>query len=151
VGLFTTVMVYRTGQPTAVAIILPITVAVAVLLSLVLRSIYDTRYVVSDGRLTIHVSRIIGGSKTVDLRKVRSVKRTLIPFGLRLFGASFHGGYYQVPGLGRVFMAITNFSDGVLIEAEDGNYIVTPRNPDEFVELLKSKTTPKTDVSVSVG
>ena len=139
-GILTTVMAYRSGQPMAAAVALPAVVVAAFLLIQVLRSLYGTRYVVSDGKLIIHVSRFVGGSKTVDLSAVRSVKRTLIPFGLRLFGASFHGGYYHVPGLGRTFMAITNFSDGVLIETKDGNYIITPRNPDEFVSVLKSRT-----------
>jgi len=35
-------------------------------------------------------------------------------------------------------MAVTNFSDGVLIETEDGRYIITPRNPDEFIKALES-------------
>ena len=35
-------------------------------------------------------------------------------------------------------MAITNFSDGVLIETEDGRYIITPSNPDEFTKALES-------------
>ncbi len=35
-------------------------------------------------------------------------------------------------------MAVTNFSDGVLIETEDGRYMINPRNPDEFIEALES-------------
>ena len=38
-----------------------------------------------------------------------------MPFGIKLFGASFHEGYYQIPNLGRAFLAITNFHDGLLI------------------------------------
>jgi len=63
-------------------------------------------------------------------------KKTLIPFGLRLFGASFHGGYYHVPGLGRAFMVITNFEDGVLIKTKHGNYIITPQNPEDFAKTI---------------
>ena len=37
-----------------------------------------------------------------------------------------------------MFMDVTNISDGVLIETEDGKYIITPRNPDEFKALESS-------------
>ena len=46
------------------------------------------------------------------------------------------GQILEASGLGRVFMAVTNFSDGVLIETEDGRYIITPRNPDEFIKAV---------------
>jgi len=37
----------------------------------------------------------------------RAVEETLIPVGIKLFEASFHGGHYKIPGLGRAFLAIT--------------------------------------------
>jgi len=126
-------LAYRTEQAVAMAATLSVLSTVVVVLVVVLCSLLRTAYVVSDGRLLIKVSRIVGGPKVVELSKVKSVRRVRIPFGVRLFGASFHGGYYYVPGLGRVFMAITNFSDGVLTETEDGRYIITPSNPDEFI------------------
>ena len=140
IGVFVSFLAYRTGQTVATAVALPVLSAVVVVLVVVLYSLLRTAYVVSDGRLLIRVSRIVGGPKVVELSKVRSVRRIRIPFGVRLFGASFHGGYYYVPGLGRTFMAITNFSDGVLIETEDGRYIITPSNPDEFIKALESST-----------
>ena len=57
------------------------------------------------------------------------------------FGASFHGGYYQIPGLGRVFTVITNFSDGVLMKTKHGNYILTPEKPEDFVRTIREVTT----------
>ena len=140
IGIFVSFLAYRTGQTVAMAVALPVLSAVAVVLVVVLCSLLRTAYVVSDGRLLIRVSRIVSGPKVVELSKIRSVRRVLIPFGIRLFGASFHGGYYYVPGLGRAFMAITNFSDGVLIETEDGRYIITPSNPDEFIKAVAPST-----------
>jgi hypothetical protein len=107
---------------------------------LILRSLYSTRYVLSDQNLSIRTSRLIGGSKKIPLNKVESVEKTLIPFGIRLFGASFHGGYYKIPNLGRAFVAITNFNDGLLIKTKEQNYIITPKNPEKFKEAIERKT-----------
>lgn len=109
---------------------------VEAIMLLILISIYRTKYILTNKELVIKTSRLIGGSKSVSLVDILHVKKTLIPFGLRLFGASFHGGYYQIPGLGRIFMAITNFNDGVLIRTKHGNYIITPENPENFVEAV---------------
>jgi len=108
---------------------------------LLFASLYKTHYVLEENKLMIKTSRLIGGSKTIALNDVVSVERTLIPFGIRLFGASFHGGYYQIPGLGRAFMAITNYSDGLLIKTQSGNYVITPKNPEEFKEQISLYST----------
>ena len=79
------------------AIILAFVEAVILLL---LRSIYSTRYVLAEQELTIKTTRLIGGKQRIPLGNVESVEKTLIPLGVRLFGASFHGGYYQIPNLG---------------------------------------------------
>jgi len=34
-------------------------------------------------------------------------------------------------------MVITNFRDGVLIKAQHGNYVITPRKPENFIENIK--------------
>ena len=75
---------------------------------LILRSLYRTRYILTDEDLIIKTTRLIGGDKRIPLKTIKSVEKTLIPFGIRLFGASFHGGYYHIPGLGRAFLVITN-------------------------------------------
>ena len=110
----------------------------------VLASLYRTRYVVTDGELVLEASSLIGGTKRIPLETIESVQRTLIPFGFRLFGASFHGGYYYFPSVGRAFMVITNFRDGVLIKATNGNYVITPSNPDEFIAKINVQTETKT-------
>ena len=103
---------------------------------LILISIYRTEYTLTDEEFVIRATRLVGGSKRICLRDVVHAEKTLIPYGIRLFGASFHGGYYHVPGLGRAFMVITNFEDGVLIKTKHGNYIITPQNPEDFAKTI---------------
>lgn len=115
-------------------------VAVAILVVIetvilsILASICRTRYILKDEELVIKASRLIGGSKRIPLKTIKSLKRTLIPYDFRIFGASLYGGHYYLPGLGRAFMTITNFNDGLLIKAERGNYVITPKNPESFKE-----------------
>ena len=113
-----------------------VSVFVEAIMLAILVSIYGTRYILTDGELVIRATKLIGGSKRFDLKDVVSVERTLIPVGVRLFGASFYGGYYYIPGFGRAFVAITNFHDGVLVETKRGNYIITPEKPDDFVKSI---------------
>ncbi|MFB0543551.1 MAG: PH domain-containing protein [Candidatus Bathyarchaeia archaeon] len=115
---------------------------VEIVMILILRSIYRTRYVLTDEELVIKTTRLIGGEKRVPLKTVESVEKVLIPFGIRLFGASFHGGYYLIPGLGRAFLAITNFQDELLIKTREGNYIITPKDPEGFREAIEVKGCP---------
>lgn len=114
-------------------------VFVEAIMLLILRSLYTTKFVLTEHEIILKTTRLIGGNKTIALKDVESVEETLIPFGIRLFGASFHGGYYQIPNLGRAFLAITNFHDGLLIRTKKGSYIITPRNPVEFKEAIETK------------
>jgi hypothetical protein len=100
-------------------------------------SIYATRYTLTQSELILRASIFVGGTKRVSVDTIESAVRTLIPFGIRLFGASGYGGYYYFPNIGRTFMVITNFRDGVLIRTKQGTYLITPRNPDEFIESIK--------------
>jgi len=105
---------------------------------LILASIYRTKYILTDNELILKASKLIGGSKRIPLETIESVERTLIPFGFRLFGASFYGGYYYLPSVGKAFMVITNFKDGVLIKTKHGNYVITPRNPENLMETIEN-------------
>ncbi len=118
-------------------------VLVEPLFILILRSLFRTRYILTDSDLQIEATRLIGGGRRVPLGNIESVERTLIPFGIRLFGASLHGGYYYVPGLGRAYLIITNFDDGLLLRGGKEIYIITPRDPLGFKELLESKIVSK--------
>lgn len=100
-------------------------------------SLYTTRYTLTQSELILKASIFIGGTKRISLDTIESAERTLIPFGIRLFGASGYGGYYYFPNIGRAFVVITNFRDGVLIKAKQGIYLITPKNPEEFIESIK--------------
>jgi hypothetical protein len=108
---------------------------------MVIRSINNTKYILLDEELLIDTSSIIGGSKRIPYEEIESVERTLIPIGWKVWGASFHGGYYRVPRLGKAYLAITNMGDGVLIRTQSMNYIISPREPDDFIDSLKSRIT----------
>ena len=112
---------------------------VGVVMLLILVSLYRTRYILTNKELIIKTTKLIGGGKTIPLKTVKSVDKTLIPFGIKLFGASFHGGYYHVPSMGRAFLSITNFKDGLLIKTSHGNYVITPNNPPDFKKAIESR------------
>ena len=114
-------------------------VGIEAVMVLLLRSIYRTRYILTDKELVISTSKLIGGNKTIPLKTIDSVEATPITCGIRLFGASFHGGYYHVPSIGRTFQAITNYHDGLLIRAQNKNYVITPKNRLEFKEAIEIK------------
>ncbi len=115
-----------------------ISALVGVVMLLIFASLYRTRYILTNEELIIKTTKLIGGGRTIPLKSVKSIEKTLIPFGIKLFGASFHGGYYHVPGMGRAFLTITNFKDGLLIKTRHGNYVITPSNPLYFKENIES-------------
>ena len=121
----------------AMAILVPVIILVEAVMLWAVASIYRTRYILTDSELILETSSLIGGSKTIPLETIQSMQRTLIPFGIKLLGASFHGGYYYLPSLGRAFMVITNYRDGVLMKATNGNYVITPSNPDNFIANIE--------------
>lgn len=100
---------------------------------------FRMRYIITDQEITIKAARLVGGEKRVPFDKIKSVGETLIPLAARLFGATFYGGYYYVPGIGKTFIAMTNFGDGVLIKTEKMSYIITPRNPEKFIDIIEKK------------
>jgi len=114
---------------------------VGIIILLILTSLYRTRYILTNEELIIKTTKLIGGGKTIPLRTVKSIEKTLIPFGIKLFGASFHGGHYYVPGIGRAFLTITNFTDGLLIKTTHENYLITPSKPLDFKEAVENRKT----------
>ena len=138
VAALSLLFVYLFLQSPQIGIIIGLIVIVAVeliMVSLVV-SIYRTTYTLTQKELVIRASILIGGTKRVPLETVESAERTLIPFGIRLFGASAYGGYWYFPNVGRAFVAMTNFKDGLLIKAQHGMYLITPKNPESFKESL---------------
>ena len=104
------------------------------LMSLMIKSLYKTKYTLKDGVLYSWSPFAIINLKLKDIEKV---ERTLIPFHFRV-GASLYSGRFYIPSLGWTRAIITNLNDGVLITTKDKRrYLITPSNPDKFVKLLK--------------
>lgn len=99
---------------------------------------YKMKFVVTDTQV------IIDGmfkKNMIDVHDIESVEKSPIPFGFRLFGASLLGGFYYLPGIGFAWVSMGNFKDGVMIKTRGGkNFVITPENPERFVETVKSKT-----------
>jgi hypothetical protein len=131
------VVYFYLQMPQIVGIIgLVVMVLVGIIMVPLVASIYRMKYTLTQKELFIKASILIGGTKRIPLETIESAERTLIPFGIRLFGATGYGGYYYFPNVGRAFMAITNFKDGVLIKTKQGNYLITPKNPENFIETI---------------
>jgi hypothetical protein len=141
-GLF--IAYFYVQMPQIVGIIgLAVIVAVGTIMESLVASIYRPKYTLTQKELVIKASILIGGTKRIPSEMIESAERTLIPFGIRLFGATGYGGYYYFPNVGRAFMAITNFKDGVLIKTKQGNYLITPKNPENFIETITTTAKPE--------
>ena len=98
---------------------------------------YRLSFIISKDRL------LIGGlfkNYNILFSDIKDIKKVPIPFGFRLFGASFLGGRYYLPGIGNATVAMSNFNDGVLVSTKKGNYfVITPLNPMQFIKNLKNR------------
>ena len=96
---------------------------------------YRLSFVISKDRL------LIGGllkKHEIMFSEIKEVKKVPIPFGFRLFGASFLGGRYYLPGVGNATVAMSNFDDGVLVSTKRGyNFVITPLDPLKFIDNMK--------------
>jgi len=102
----------------------------------ILYQVYHMNYVINNGRLIINGAF---NKNTIHIQTIEEIKKSAIPFGVRLFGGSFIGGRYYLPGIGKAWIAMTNFKDGVLIRTRDQeNYIITPQNPEDFVKNINN-------------
>lgn len=71
---------------------------------------------------------------------IKDLKKVPIPIGFRLFGASFLGGRYYLPGIGNATVAMSNFDDGVLISTNKGyHFVITPLHPLDFIKDVKRR------------
>jgi len=134
---------YLQTQQVGLIVGLAIVVLVEIIIISLAVSMHRTEYTLTQCELIIRASIFIGGTQRVSLETIESVEKTLIPFGIRLFGASGYGGYYYFPNVGRAFVVITDFRDGVLIKTKQGNYLITPKNPLEFIESIKRMAKPE--------
>jgi hypothetical protein len=141
-GVLFTYLYFQTQQ-VGLTVGLAVVVVVEIIIISIAVSMHRTEYTLAQNELTVRASVFIGGTKRIPLETIESIQRTLIPFGIRLFGASGYGGYYYFPSVGRTFMVITNFRDGVLIKTKQSNYLITPKNPDEFIESIRRMAKPE--------
>lgn len=98
---------------------------------------YRLNFIISNDRV------IISGllkKHEIMYSDIKEVQKIPIPFGFRLFGASFLGGRYYFPGVGNAIVAMSNFDDGVLISTKKGyNFVITPSDPLRFINLIKKR------------
>ncbi|MFH0929460.1 MAG: PH domain-containing protein [Candidatus Aenigmatarchaeota archaeon] len=97
-------------------------------------SFYNTKYRIKGGVLTSWSPFMF---IKIRLDDIKSVEKTMFPFGFRV-GASFYCGVYYIPSLGWTRVIITNMRDVVLIKTKDGKkYIISPKNPQRFMKTIK--------------
>lgn len=94
------------------------------------------RYVLQKDCLII---KNVLSDKQVFYSDIIKTEEIPIPLGLGFFISNFIGGYYSYKRFGKTFVAATNFFDGVLIETKIGKYLITPRNPAKFVDIVKKR------------
>jgi len=111
---------------------------ITIFFMVVLYRIYHMHYAVKNGEIIIHGAF---NKNVVKISDIDEIKRSPVRMGIRLWGGSFVGGRYYLPGIGKAWVAITNFEDGVLLTTRDKeHYLITPQNPDQFIEIInKSK------------
>ncbi|UCH89079.1 MAG: hypothetical protein JSV49_00060 [Thermoplasmata archaeon] len=108
----------------------------SVLLYLILRA-KRTLYTLKRNEIEIYGAM---GTKSISYDEIESVKKSAIPSGLRLYGSTFLGGWYYLPGIGKTWVSMTNFTDGVLISTrEEGKYLITPKEPERFIFAINDR------------
>lgn len=110
---------------------------IAIIFIWIFKRAYNMEFKISQGKLTI---RGVFKTHNIPLTDIEKCGRSPIPFGIRIFGASGLGGWYYLPGIGRTWVSMGNFSDGVLIITKNQKrFVITPMNPDKFVNEIKNQ------------
>jgi len=108
---------------------------ITIIISSIIIRAYRLSFIISKDRFMING---LLKKHEIMFSDIKQVKKIPIPFGFRLFGASFLGGLYYFPGIGRASVAMSNFDDGVLITTKnENNFIITPKNPINFINSLR--------------
>ena len=104
------------------------------IIGFILFKAYRLQFVISNKSLII--SGLLKNHEIL-FSDINEIKKVPIPFGFRLFGASFLGGKYYFPGIGNTWVVMSNFDDGVLITTKKGdNFVITPNDPSSFINSL---------------
>jgi hypothetical protein len=129
IPLFTSMTAFEKSVFIGMFLIITIMISFIIFRAYRLNFIISKDSVVIDGLFKKH---------KIMISDIKEVKKIPIPFGFRLFGASFLGGRYYIPGIGKASIAMSNFDDGVLIITKrKNNFIITPKNPLKFLDYLK--------------
>ncbi|MFO7967723.1 MAG: PH domain-containing protein [Archaeoglobaceae archaeon] len=119
-----------------VAFVILFTIVLLIIIFTVVRA-YKMKFTVTPPHII--VSGIFRQNR-INISEIESIHKTAIPFGFRLFGASFLGGWYYLPGVGKAWVTMSNFRDGVLISTKKGgNYVITPQDPYEFIRVVEEQ------------
>jgi len=111
--------------------------AVLVMFIFIMVKAYRMRFTIEKNRII--VSGVFNENR-LKIPDIKSIDKVPIPTGIRLFGASFLGGLYYLPGIGRAWVSMGNFEDGVLISTKKGkHYVITPQEPLKFIQTVKKK------------
>lgn len=127
---------YFSGMDFGTSLILIATFSLVTLLIIfILRKAYRMRFTITQDRIIVSG---IFRRNIIKISDIKTIQKTPIPFGFRLFGASFLGGLYYLPGIGKAWVTMGNFSDGVLITTKHNkHYVITPMNPMDFIKTVK--------------
>ena len=110
---------------------------VTLVIVIVLYRAKTMKFTVEKGQLTI---RGIFTTHRLKLSDIKSAEKTPALFGIRLMGASFLGGLYHLPGIGKTWVAMGNFDDGVLLRTKKNrHFFITPQNPMQFIKIVKGR------------
>jgi len=98
---------------------------------------YRMRFTIGENRIIVNG---IFKKNRIEIAAIKSIDKIPMPAGVRLFGASFLGGWYYLPGIGKAWVTMGNFQDGVLISTEKNkHYVITPQDPLKFIKVVKRK------------
>ncbi len=91
---------------------------------------HNMKHLIKNGEVTIYG---LYKSHVVRISDIAEIKRTSLDM-IKGRG-SFRNPTCFVPGIGKIWVAVTNAADAVLIRMKTGpSFIVTPQNPDQFIE-----------------
>ena len=111
--------------------------AVLVMFIFIMVKAYRMRFTIEKNRIIV---RGVFKKNRIKISDIKSIDKVPIPAGVRLFGASFLGGWYYLPGIGKAWVTMGNFQDGVLISTKkDKHYVITPQEPLKFIQTVKKK------------
>lgn len=110
--------------------------SVTLLIALIMFRAYRMKFTITATHIIVNG---VFRKNIIKRSDIVSIEKTPIPFGFRLFGASFLGGLYYLPGIGKAWVSMGNFEDGVMITTKQKrHYVITPQKPLDFIKKVKA-------------